>query len=184
MRFPRLVLGPLVALLLATPLAAQRSPDAERNTARSRAALAPLSWLVGTWDGDARVVIGRDQQMLVKQHEQVEWHSLGTVMLIRGTGRSTEAANAGEVVFEATAMIWFDPAADKLRMRTHVDGGSTEPELEIKPDTVIWSFPVPGARIRYTIAHVNGTWHEVGHYIREGAPPVKTIDMRLTRTTK
>lgn len=171
-----------VALLCCSTASAQRRPDAEQSIARARAALAPFAMLVGTWDGDARASTGRGAWMSVSQHEQVEWHSFGTVLIVRGTGRSTEGANKGEVIFEALATIWYDDAQGKVRMRTHVDGGSVEPELEVRPDTIIWGFPVTGGRIRYTIAIKDGQWHEIGEFLREGAPPVETISMRLRRT--
>lgn len=174
----------IAAAILSLPAisAAQRRPDAEQAVARAKAALAPYAMLVGTWDGEARASIGRDQWMTVAQHEEVEWHSFGTVLLVRGTGRSIEAADKGDVVFEALATIWYDEEQDKVRMRTHVDGGSVEPTVEVKQDTIVWGFPVRGGRVRYTIAIENGQWHEVGHFIRDGAPPILTVDMRLRRT--
>jgi hypothetical protein len=172
-----------VALLsLATTAAAQRRPDAEQSIARAKAALAPFAILAGTWDGEARASTGRGQWMAVAQHEEVEWHSFGTVLLVRGTGRGTDGARKGEIVFEALATIWYDPEQDKVRMRTHNDGGSLEPAVEVRPDTIVWGFPVQGGRVRYTIAIKDGEWHEVGEFLREGAPPVVTVDMRLRRT--
>jgi hypothetical protein len=180
---PALLLA-VAALSFTTAAGAQRRPDAEQSIARAKAALAPYAMLVGTWDGDARASVGRDRWVSVAQHEEVEWHSFGTVLLIRGTGRGTELANKGEVVFEALATIWYDAEQDKVRMRTHNDGGSVEPSLEVRPDTIVWGFPVQGGRVRYTIAVKDGTWHEVGEYLRDGGQPVRTVDMRLTRTMK
>ena len=174
----------LVALALfgiTSSASAQRNPDAPRNIARAKAALAPFAMLVGSWEGDARGMGGRGQWVTVAQHEEVGWHAFGTVLFIRGTGRGTEAANKGEIVFEALATIWYDMEQDKVRMRTHVDGTSVEPEVEVRSDTIFWGFPVSGGRIRYTIAIHGDEWHEVGHFIREGAPPVVTVDMRLKR---
>jgi hypothetical protein len=180
-RVRSLVVAAALLTMTADALRAQRHPQAEAMTARARAALAPLAGLVGTWDGEARVSIGPNQWLKVNQHEQVEWHSMGTVLLIRGTGRSAEGTNKGEIVFEATAVIWYDQQQRRPAMRTFVDGNMTDAEIEVKPDTIVWGFPVQGARIRYTIAFSGGKWHEVGHYVREGAAPVETIDMRLVR---
>jgi hypothetical protein len=120
--------------------------------------------------------------MRIAQHEDITWGSNGTVLIIKGTGRGTEAANAGQIIFEATAMVWFDAEAGRVRMMTHREGQSVEPTLEFKPDTLIWGFPVAGGRIKYTIAYTNDTWHEVGEFIRDGAAPFVTIDMKLTKT--
>ena len=85
------------------------------------------------------------------------------------------------VLFEAAAILWFDPDSGRVRMTTHRDGQSVEPRLEFRPDTLIWGFAVPGGRVRYSIAYTNDTWHEVGEFLREGAPAVRTIDLRLKK---
>lgn len=178
------VLIAFALLTMSTSASGQRHPDAPKNIARAKAALAPYAMLVGTWDGDARASIGRDQWLTVSQNERVEWHSFETVLLIRGTGRSQQAADKGEIVFEALATLWYDAETDKVRMRTFVDGMSIEPAVDVKGDTITWGFPVSGGRVRYTIAITGDEWHEVGHFLREGAPPALTVDMRLRRTNR
>lgn len=170
----------LVLVLLASlpSLARAQDPAAQALIARSRAALAPIARIVGRWEGDARAWNGPGDPVLVRQHEEVEWRAGGTVITIRGTGLDPASR---DTVFEAAAMLWFDPETGRLRMRTHRDGRSVEPELEIRPDTVVWGFAVPGGRVRYTIALGADSWHEVGHFLRDGAPPVRTLEMRLRR---
>ena len=160
-----------------------RNPEADANVARARAAMAPLAGLVGKWTGDADVTIGRGQKRRIAQSEDIVWGAGETVILVRGTGRSTEAADEGTIVFEAAAVLWFDPDQGRVRMKTHRDGDSVEPEIEIKPDTLVWSFEVPGGRVRYVIAIDGDRWHETGHSVRAGAPAVDMIDMRLRRVS-
>ena len=38
-----------------------------------------------------------------------------------------------------------------------------------------------GGRVRYTIALSNDTFHEIGEFLRPGAPPIRTIEMTLKR---
>jgi hypothetical protein len=173
----------LVATLLAvqTPLGAQMDPGAPARVARAKAVLAPLANLVGEWEGPANAMVGQGRSRTFTQHELVEWGSMGTAMLVRGTGRSTEPANAGAIEFEATAIIWVDEETGAIRMRTHRDGRSVELDVEVRPDTIIWGFAVPGGRIRYTIAFTATSWHEVGEFIREGGQAFKTMEMRLAR---
>lgn len=170
----------LLPLLLAAPLAAQ-DPAAAQNIAKAKAALAPVASMIGTWDGDATVMTGPGQTLAVKQHEDIVAGAMGTVIMIRGTGRDPQT---GAINFEAAGTVWFDVEAGKLRMRTFNNGRSIEPDVEIRPDTIVWGFAVPGGRIRYTIALTADTWHEIGEFIREGAAPIKTIDMRLRRTSR
>ena len=145
---------------------------------KERAAMAPLARLVGTWEGTATAVIGPGHTEQATQHEQVDFGSGKTVLVVRGTGRLKD----GKVIHDATALIWYDAAAQKLRMRAHrMEGISVEPDIDLKGDTLVWGFNVPGGRIRFTIAFNDSTWHEVGHFLREGAPPVQTIEMRLKK---
>jgi hypothetical protein len=53
--------------------------------------------------------------------------------------------------------------------------------VQVRPDTLEWELAVPGGRVRYVIAFAGTVWHEVGHFLRDGAPPVQIIEMRLRR---
>jgi hypothetical protein len=170
---------PLLIVLIAAPLAAQ-DPRAAADIARAREALKPIAGLVGTWEGDASVRMGPGEPLKVLQSEDIVWGASQTVIMLRGTGRDP-ATKA--IVFEAAATIWFDAETNRVRMRTHRDGRGVEPDLEIKPDTIVWAFPVPGGRIRYVIALTKDTWHETGDYIPDGRAAMRTIDMRLRRTS-
>jgi hypothetical protein len=127
-------------------------------------------------------VTGPGPRKRYRQFEDVVHGAGGTVLIVRGTGRSMQAPDSGQVAFEAAAMIWFDPDSSKLRMRAHrAEGLSIVPEIELRPDTLVWGFPVPGGRVRCVIAYNRTDWHEVGHFLREGAAPMLFIDMRLKR---
>lgn len=149
--------------------------------ARARTALAPLAPLSGQWEGEANAMMGPGRTLRIRQSEDVTWGAGGTVLIIKGTGRGTEGPTAGAVIFEAAALLWFDPDSGRVRMTAHRDGQSVEPSLEFRPDTLIWGFAVPGGRVRYVIAFTNETWVETGEFLREGAPPVRTIELRLKK---
>ena len=169
----------LAALLIAPTLASAQSagmPDGSRE----RAALAPLTRLVGVWEGDASAMIGPGQMRAARQREVVELGAGGTVLIIRGTGTLPPENN--RVIHDAAAMIWFDAAANRLKMRAHrMEGVSVEPDIEVKGDTLIWSFSLQGGRVRYTAIFSDTEWHEVGHFLREGMAPVLMMDMRLKK---
>jgi hypothetical protein len=177
---------PFLLICLGSPLLAQ-DPRAEATAAaiaRAKAALAPLASLVGAWDGDARAMMGPGRTLRVRQSEDITWGASETVIIIKGTGRGVEGPTTGQVVFEAAGIIWFDAQAGRVRMMTHRDGQAVEPTLELRPDTLIWGFPVPGGRVRYTIAFGNDAWHEVGEFLRDGAPPVVTTELTLRRVPR
>ncbi len=169
----------LLLSLLLPAVAHAQDPQAAANIAKARAALQPVAWLAGTWEGDAQVAMGPNNAMKVRQSEDVVWGAGGTVLIIRGTGRDP---STGAINFEAAATVWFDADAQKLRMRTFRDGRTIEPDIEARTDTIIWGFAVTGGRIRYTITREDDGWHEVGDFIREGGQPFRTIEMRLSRT--
>ncbi len=175
----RRALVAVLALLSLPAIAGAQDPRAAADIAKARDALKAVALMAGQWAGEAEVRSGPGQPLKVKQTEDISWGASGTVLVIRGTGRdpATDAVN-----FEAFGTIWFDAEAGRIRMRTFNNGRSVEPEIEVRADTVVWGFPVPGGRVRYTIALTPDTWHEVGHYLRDGAPPMPVIEMRLRRT--
>lgn len=171
----------LLAFACTARVAAAQDPRAAADIARAKAALAAVAGLVGQWEGEAEARMGPGAPIRVRQSEDITWGASETAMIIRGTGRDP-ATNA--INFEAVGVLWFDAEQGKLRMRTFRDGRSVEPELEIRRDTLVWGFSVPGGRVRYTIAWTAETWHEVGDFVREGAPPFRTIEMRLRRVRR
>ena len=171
---------PTAALVLVTTTSAFAQQPGMPDGSRERAALAPLTKLVGTWEGDGSAMIGPGQMRAARQREVVELGAGGTVLIIRGTGRLKDENN--RVVHDAAAMVWFDAATNELKMRAHrMEGVSMEPEIELRGDSLVWGFAVPGGRIRYTTVFSDTDWHEVGHFLREGMAPVLMMEMRLKK---
>lgn len=155
------------------------------DAALARAALAPLTRLVGQWEGDARVsLIPGAPPQTARQRYDITTESGGTVVRVKGVGRAADATQANSV-FEADATIWFDPAQNRLRMMARqVRGDSVEAELQVRRDTLVWAIPLQGYRVRFTIAFTDTDWHEVGHMIREGMPPIPMLESRLKKVAK
>lgn len=150
--------------------------------AKARAALAPLMKLVGQWDGDARVSLMPGQTQVVRQHYDVTSGSGGTTLNLKGMGRITTPAGKDSVVFQANATLFYDAAMSKLRVRAKVaQGDSVLAEVEQRPDTLIYGFPLQGSRIRFTIAYSNTDWHEVGQLIMPNGNAIPTVEMRLKK---
>ena len=170
----------LAVLVIPMSLTAQQPgmPDGSRE----RAGIAPLLKLVGKWEGPATAAVGREMHS-AHQVEDVSLGAGGTVLVVRGTGRLPQEQN--RVIHDAVATIWFDAASGKLKMKAHrMEGVMVEPELELKGDTLIWGFAVSGGRVRYTTVFSDTDWHEVGHFISDGGPPYKMMEMRLKKTGK
>ena len=151
--------------------------------AKARAALAPFQKLVGVWEGDARVTLipGAPVQV-VRQREEIALGAGGTTMTVNMVARAQDGPQKGNVVFQASGTIWYDDQAGKLRMKARqAAGDSVEATIEVRPDTLIWALPIQAGRIRFTIAHSATDWHEVAHFIRDGAPPFQAMEMRLKK---
>ena len=85
-------------------------------------------------------------------------------------------------MFNAFAIITYDPARRSYSMRSHAMGYAGDYPLTVRPDGFSWSHPAgPNATVRYTATIRDGEWHEVGERIAGSAPPVKTLEMRLRR---
>ena len=150
--------------------------------AKAKAALAPLQKLVGQWDGEARVTLMAGAGQVVRQHYDVTQGAGGTTLNLKGIGRATTPAGRDTVVFQANATLYYDDAQGRLRVRAHTaQGDSVSADVELRPDTLIWGFPLQGGRIRFTIAYSSTDWHEVGHFIPQGGQPIPTVDMRLKK---
>lgn len=178
------MLRTILALACAFPVTVMAQGNGSSNTAKARAALAPFQRLVGTWEGDARVTLvpGAPAQV-VRQQEMIALGADGTTMTVHTVARATDGPQKGAIVFQASATVWYDTQINKLRMKARqAAGDSVEADIQVRPDTLIWALPVQGGRIRFTIAHSATDWHEVAHFIRDGAPPFQAMEMRLKKT--
>lgn len=170
----------LLLAILATPALAQppvprpvpTAPDA--RLAVQRDAMRALAFMDGEWRGPADVAGGHQ----ITQTERVGPLLDGAVRLVEGRGYDTQ----GVTRFNAVAMISYDLERRRYMMRSHAMGYVGDFPLEVRPNGFSWQLPAgPGAIVRYTATIENGTWHEVGERIAGDSPPVRMVEMRLTR---
>lgn len=147
--------------------------DPARRTAAQREAMAALAFLDGQWRGT-----GSAYGNNFTQTERVGLLLDGTVRLVEGRAYDS----AGNTVFNAFAVISWDPARRIYVMRSHAMGYVSDYPLTVRADGFSWEQPMgPGATLRYTATVANGEWHEVGDRIAPGAPPVRMFEMRVRR---
>ena len=137
-----------------------------------------LAFLVGTWSGDAMVVRGPGQTIKVHQTEEVKYRLDGLVLLVEGTGHN----DAGDVVFNAFAVISYDDAAHEYRFRSYNDGRYLDTDLKVPENGFEWGYKAGPATVRFTM-HLNdkGAWVEVGDVTMGTNPPRRTFDMTVRR---
>jgi hypothetical protein len=149
--------------------------DAPSRLDAQREAMAKLAFMDGAWKG--KVDTGTPAGALV-QTERVGSLLDGTVKLVEGRGHDF----TGKVMFNAFAVISYDPVKRRYTMRSYAMGYAGDFPLTVRADGFSWSHPAePGATMRYTATIGNGQWHEIGERVEANKPPVKVLDMKLRR---
>ena len=176
----------LLLALAATPAAGQPTEAPQRaapagpwdpaaRLASQREAMQALAFLDGAWRGEAQAAQAPGP---IDHTERVGTLLDGTVRLVEGRGYD----NDGRTVFNAFAVISYDPATRAYSIRTHAMGFVGDHPLTVRPDGFSWSHPMgPGVTMRYNATVANGEWHEVGERVVEGQPPVRTVELRVRR---
>jgi hypothetical protein len=163
-------------LALAGPAAAQEADVAA--LAAQKTAMGPLDKLNGQWRGTAWAVDRSGKRTDMIQTERVGPMLDGSIKLVEGRGYSLD----GDLVFNAFAVISYDPARKTYSMKTFAQGRGGEFPLTVTDDGFSWSIPAgPGATIRYTAVIKGDSWVESGEFVAEGRPPFKFIEMNLKR---
>jgi hypothetical protein len=164
----------LAIMLLATAAAAQTSPETTRLTAMKK-----MDFLLGEWSGDGWMMLGRDNKVTFHQTENVRSAAGGSVVVIDGLGTNP----AGKPVHQAFAVISFDTTSGKYMWRAFTKvNGEVGVEPEIGDRTLVWGFPTPAGKTRFTITLTPaGEWHEIGDFSRDGTAWSQFFEMTLKR---
>lgn len=166
-----------VLMLAGGPAWSQAHPSPS-GSPEQREAMAALDFLNGEWRGEAVAYGPGGTRVVLTQTERVGDFLGGWVKVVEGRGYDAEGATA----FNAMAVISWDPAEGRYRFRSWADGRNGDFRFEPTPEGFRWEAPAgPGAVVRYTATVADGVWREVGEYVREGAEPVRTMEMTLRR---
>ena len=174
------MLTPLIAALLlvaqapaAAPHASASAWDPTARTAAQHEAMARLAFMDGQWRGE-----GQMEGNAFTQTERVGPLLGGVVRLVEGRAYTDD----GGTVFNAFAVISYDPAKRAYMMRSHAMSFAGDFPLTVRPDGFSWVQPMgPGASIRYTTTIAGNEWLQIGERIAGDAPPVKMFEMKLRR---
>src|SRR5215472_10012174 len=91
-----------------------RTPD----LAAQRAAMKKLDFLVGKWEGQARVLRGPGAMVDLAQTESAEHKLDGLILAIEGVGKTKD----GNPALQAYGIVSFDDESGTYRMRAFNDG--------------------------------------------------------------
>jgi len=153
-------------------------PDMETQ----RAAMKKLSFLVGKWSGEARILRQTGEPMELDQTEEAQYKLDGLVLMIEGVGRNR---SDGKPALQALGIISYDDAAGTYRMRAYNDGRYLETEMKLAAggNGLSWGFTLGEVKTSSELRiNDKGDWTEL-HEIAIGSQPArKFMEVRVSRT--
>ena len=146
-----------------------RVPDLEAQ----RAAMKRLSFLVGTWIGEAQVLRAPGQTVQLVQSEEAQFKLGGLILVIEGIGKTSE----GATVLQAFGVISYEDDRNAYRMRAFNDGRFLETEVTLLDEGkgMSWGFALGEVRTK-SVLRINerDEWTEM-HEINIGSQPTKKL---------
>lgn len=150
------------------------------DTNSQRAAMKKLSFLVGEWAGEARILRGSGESLELVQTEEAEFKLDGLVLMIEGIG--CDKAN-GKPVLQALGMISYDDEAGTYHMRAFNDGRYLETEVKLAENDkgMMWSFAL-GEIKTSSLLRIDeaGDWTEQHEITIDSQPSRKFMELRVS----
>ncbi|HYF23476.1 MAG TPA: DUF1579 domain-containing protein [Caulobacteraceae bacterium] len=176
MSFRTAVVAAAFVLAAGAACAQHRGPQ-PAGSPEQRAAIDALSMMDGRWVGPAVTTGPGGQKIEMTQTERVGSLLGGSVKVVEGRGYDA----SGATVFNAFAVISYDPAAGAYTMRAYSEGRKGDYPLTARADGFSWEMPAGPNTIRYTATVKDGTWREIGEFVAPGQPPRQFFEMNLKR---
>lgn len=173
----------LAFVVLSLSSAWAQAPSAEADAER-RAAMARLSFLVGTYEGEGWMFTPDGVRRTFTHVERAEMRAGGLVLTVEGAARS-ESDPPDAPGFRAFGVIAWNDSEDRYEMQTYAYGRPYAVTGALAADNAfVWGFsPNEAVDIRYTITAPDPqTWSEIGEIsMDDGATWRQFFAMRLTR---
>jgi len=147
-----------------------------------RAAMAKLAFLVGKWEGEARIYRGPGEPTVLRMTEDASYRLGGLILLIEGIGRSKAD---GKAALQAIGFVSYGDAKGTYHMRAFNDGRFLESPVKLLEDgkSLAWGFTLDQIRTS-SVLRINerGEWTEQ-HEITIGEQPAKKFMEMVVRRT-
>ena len=154
-----------------------RTPDLNAQ----RAAMKKLGFLVGKWDGEARLLRGPGEPVVLAQTEEARFKLDGLILEIEGIGR-TKTDN--KPVLQALGIVSFDDEAGTYHMRAFNDGRFLETNVKLQEDgkSLAWGFALGSIRTS-SLLRINekGEWTELHEIAIDSQPTRKLMELTVKR---
>jgi len=140
-----------------------------------------LGFLVGKWDGEARLLRGPGEPVVLAQTEEARFKLDGLILEIEGIGR-TKTDN--KPVLQALGIVSFDDEAGTYHMRAFNDGRFLETNVKLQEDgkSLAWGFAL-GAIRTSSLLRINekGEWTELHEIAIDSQPTRKLMELTVKR---
>jgi len=166
-----------VSLGLACMAQVPRTPDVEAQ----RAAMKKLSFITGSWSGEASVLRGPGLFVALSQTEEAQFKLDGLVLMIEGVGRTK---SDGKLSLQALGLISFDDERGTYRMRAFNDGRWLETDVKLVEgeSAITWGFTLGEMRTNSLLRlNEKGEWTELTELTIGAQPPQKLMDLTVRR---
>jgi len=151
------------------------------NVEAQRAAMKKLSFLVGKWSGEARMLRGPGEPTELRQTEEAEYRLDGLILTIEGVGRTK---SDDKPVLQAFGVISYDDENGSYRMRAFNDGRYLETDLKLAEDGkgTTWGFTFGSIRTSSVLRINNkGEWTEQAEVQFGTEPPKNLLELSVKR---
>src|SRR5215471_1329713 len=152
-----------------------RTPDLDAQ----RAAMKKLSFLAGKWAGEARVLRGPGEPVVLVQTEEARFKLDGLILEIEGIGRTKTDSKP---VLQALGIISFDDETSMYHMRAFNDGRFLETDVKLLEDvkSLTWGFALGSIRTS-SLLRINekGEWTELAEISIDSQPTKKLLELTV-----
>jgi hypothetical protein len=152
-----------------------RVPDLEAQ----RAAMKEVSFLVGKWAGEARLLRGPGESVELLQTEEAQYKLGGLILVIEGLGITK---SSGQPVLQAFGIVSYDDESATYRMRAFNDGRFLETQVALLEEGkgMTWGFILADIRTNSVLRiNENGEWTEVAELTIGQEPPKKLLEVTV-----
>ena len=173
----------LVLLIASVSLVCMAQASRTPNVDAQREAMKKLAFLVGKWSGEASVLRGPGQTVMLFQTEEARFKLGGLILEIEGVGRTR---SEGTVALQALGLISFDDQSGTYQMRAFNDGRWLETEVNLGNDghSMSWGFAF-GEMKSNSVMRINhkGEWTETAELTIAAKTAQKLMELTVHRVS-
>jgi hypothetical protein len=143
--------------------------------------MSKLGFLAGKWTGEARLLRGPGEPLVLAQTEEARYKLGRLILEIEGIGR-TKPDN--QPVLQALGIISFDDETGTYHLRAFNDGRFLQTEVKLLEDgqSLTWGFAL-GTIKTSSVLRINekGEWTELAEITIGSQPPRRFLQLTVKR---